>query len=224
MGVVKVVSGFINIPYHPRGPEDYKVLGDELFKGIEPYESLVFDDTLQTPQGTWLANMLKGVSNVSHSIADNPAKNTLDYHCVQHQKFMWLQTAASLDKENPAGVYVWIDYGILHVFGVTVAVIKKFLDRVDSFGTIVLPGCWSKSRDINSSFPCWRFCGGIMVVPRVLVVPFTRLAMGITMRQISETKNVEWEVNTLARVELLDQLPISWYQADHNASMFENLP
>jgi hypothetical protein len=40
------------------------------------------------------------------------------------------------------------------------------------------------------------------------------------LRHIDMTKNVEWEVNTLARVEIAGQVPIRWYQADHNETLF----
>ena len=37
------------------------------------------------------------------------------YHCVQNQKFGWLSAAKKHDTEDPAQMYVWIDYGILHM-------------------------------------------------------------------------------------------------------------
>jgi len=221
MALVKVVSGFIDIPGHPRGPADYKALGEQLVTAIEPHEGLIFDSDQQTVGTTWLAQYLKSVPNVAHSIGDNPEKNTMAYHCVQHEKFAWLSAAAKADM---ADIYVWIDYGILHVPGVTAAVIQKFLTRIEDYGqAVVMPGCWPKA-DVKHQNPCWRFCGGLIAVPRALVQLFTRAAMGIAVRQIMTTRNVEWEVNTLARLEQHDQVPIMWYQSDHNETMFEALP
>jgi len=218
---VKVVTGYIDIPNHPRGTTDYKALGEQLLGSLGDVEALVFDSDQQKVQDTWLANFLRGVPNVSHSVSDNPDKNTLAYHAVQHQKFEWLRVAHSMDT---ADTFVWIDYGIMHIPSITAPVIQKFLSRVDSYGKVTLPGCWPKKRDIDPAHPCWRFCGGVMVVPRALIKPFTAYAMGTAARRISETRNVEWEVNTLARLELLDQVPMAWYQADHNETMFTGAP
>ena len=224
--VVKIVTGYTEIPNHPRGTADYRALGEQLLAAIVPDEGLVFDHASQTWQDTFLARLVKSQSNISHSVADNPEKNTLAYHCVMHQKFEWLRTAAALDIENPADVYVWIDFGIMHVPGVTAAVIRKYLDRIGDYGgQIMIPGCWPKSRDgISGSVPCWRFCGGLFSVPRPLVNTFTTAATRLAVRQIMTTRNIEWEVNTLARLEQMTQVPFGWYQADHNETMFEALP
>lgn len=218
---VKVVTGYIDIPNHPRGSTDYRALGEKLLGSLGDIEALVFDSDQQKVQDTWLAQYIRGVPNVTWSVADNPDKNTLAYHCVQHQKFEWLRTALL---DNDADPLVWIDFGIMHIPSITAAVIQKFLNYADGYGRVTLPGCWPKKREIDPHVPCWRFCGGLMVVPRALVKPFTTFAMGTAARHISETKNVEWEVNTLARLELLDQVPMAWYQADHNETMFTGAP
>jgi hypothetical protein len=46
----------------------------------------------------------------------------------------------------------------------------------------------------------------------------------MAVRQIKETNKVEWEVNTLARLEQCSSLPIWQYRADHDASMFTAYP
>jgi len=169
---------------------------------------------------TWLARYLHNPANITHSIADNAAKNTMAYHCVQHQKFAWIAAA-----EQEADVIIWIDYGILHVPGVTAAVIQKYLERAGDYGSAVtLPGCWPKQAAIDGRFPHWRFCGGLLAVPRPLVKTFTTAARGIAIRQIEATKNVEWEVNTLARLEQAQVVPMAWYQADHDHTMFSAAP
>ncbi len=224
MANVKIVTGYIDIPNHPRGPNDYRDLGAKLLEAVDGYEALVFDSPDQSPGQTWLANVLKGLPNITHSVADNPEKNTLPYHCVQHQKFGWLAAAKEQDTEDPSQMYVWIDYGLMHVPGVTAAVIRKYLERVSDYGgAVTMPGCWPKG-EVPHDRPCWRFCGGLMAVPSSLVKIFTRSAMGVAVRQIMATRNVEWEVNTLARLEALDEVPMTWYKADHNETMFSAAP
>ncbi len=219
--IVKVVTGYIDIPNHPRGANDYRALGEQLLGSLGDVEALVFDSEKLTVQDTWLAGYTRTISNLSHAVADNPEKNSLAYHCVQHEKFTWLAQAAELEQ---ADFYVWIDFGILHLKDVTASVIQNYLSRVENYGhAVVMPGCWPKQREVSHQIPCWRFCGGLISVPRGLMKSFAHLVRGVTARQIAETHVVEWEVNSLARVELLDQIPIQWYKADHNATMFTGL-
>ena len=220
MTKLKVVTGYIPIKDFPRSAEDYGERGEklrELKHPIQPFYGNV--------SSTWMYQMIECLKFYpTWAIADDRKKNTLAYHCVQHQKFGWLSAAKMLDTEDPAQMYVWIDYGILHVPGVTPEVIQKYLARIDNCGgAVTLPGCWLIG-DVPHDRPCWRFCGGLMAVPSPLVKIFTRSAMGVAMRQISATRNVEWEVNTLARLEALDEVPMKWYKADHDQTMFTGAP
>ncbi len=86
MAIVKVVTGYIDIPNHPRGAYDYRVLGEKLLAAIDGYEALVFDGPEQTVADTWMAQALKGMPNITRSVADNPEKNTLPYHCCLRPK------------------------------------------------------------------------------------------------------------------------------------------
>lgn len=227
MAPVRVVTGFIPIPNHPRAAEEYKVLGGKLLEELKDYDVVAVDQG-PTVAGTWLAQQLQNVGNVTHSVSDNPDKNTLAYHCVQHEKFAWLRGLVEMENANgmeKAANYVWIDYGILHVPGVTGEVLRRYLDRADSVGAAVtIPGCWPRRADIPHDHPCWRFCGGLFNCPRPLVKPFTTGVLAMALRQIHQTRNVEWEVNSMARFELTEMVPMAWYQADHNETMFTGAP
>src|SRR5260221_13030639 len=125
MPKVKVVTGYVPIQNHPRSAATYGKLGEEAFRNL-PYPVRSYYWPLQ---GTWLQRQLDICPfEYTHSIADNPAKNSVAYHCVNHQKFEWLAEEAMLDPEPD--VFVWIDYGILHVPGVTHKVLRDFLGRI----------------------------------------------------------------------------------------------
>lgn len=215
MGTVRVVTGYVPIPLHPRGPAEYGKLGEEMFgELIKDFPVFPFYEKLKD---CWLWEMAdKMIIPPTHSVADNPAKNSLEYHCVNHQKFDWL--ARMSDHKDVEDTLVWLDYGIGHVPGVTVAVVKEFLNRIKE-NDLAIPGCWTRDTIVlNDKVPCWRFCGGVMVVPTKQA---NKLYMAVrkNMRaHLQLTKNVSWEVNTLARIE--PQLDIRWYQADHNETMF----
>ena len=59
-----------------------------------------------------------------------------------------------------------------------------------------------------------------MVVDRRDVQPLKNLIQAIALLHINVTKNVTWEVNSLARAEQPGKVPIRWYAADHNEQLF----
>lgn len=218
MNKVKVVTGYIPIAGHPRGPAEYGALGEklkELKAPVQPFYAAI--------TSTWLYQMIERLPFTPvWAISDNAQKNTLPYHCVNHQKFQWLYDATRMDEDSD--YFVWIDYGICHVTGIDPAVINDFLDRVKRKPrrhVIAVPGCWPIGQ-IDDEHPCWRFCGGLMVMPRELVQPLKNLVQAMALLHVGATKKITFEVNTLARVEQTGKLPLQWYKADHDRSMLEN--
>ena len=218
--MITVVSAYVPIIGHPRSEDDYYKLGHKLLN--IKHRILFTEDYVPN---CWLYQYLTrrypDDHGVNHSIADNPEKNSLAYHIVMAQKTEWLETAARM---NDADVFVWIDFGIFHVPGVTVEIIDAFLDRADGERSITIPGCWEKDQfEYNDSWPYWRFCGGVWIVPRQYVAPLNRAMKREYVRWLEQTNNVSWEVNTLARLEKNDKdFPVWWYKADHNETLFTN--
>jgi hypothetical protein len=215
MTKIRVVTGFVPIPKHPRPPEEYSALGIQLKALNAPLKAFY-----NTVEDCWL---WKQVSEMpvwpTHHFADNPKKNTPAYHIVNHQKFEWLGAASLIDRE--ADVFVWLDYGILHVPGVTIEVLNNFLSTVKK-DDLAIPGCWGRDRPIDDSIPHWRFCGGLAVVPRSKLLQLDREFKDRTMRNLRLKMKMTWEVNDLARVEKYGATAIRWYEADHNETMFTN--
>jgi hypothetical protein len=222
--MITVVSAFVPIPGHPRSEAEYHQLAEPLVAMRDRIPLMVAEGELDK---CWLFRHLydqyaMDTSHFSHSVSDNPQKNSLAYHIVQAQKTEWLELAMAVDFLSD--VFVWIDYGIFHVPGVTPRVIEEFVKRVDSETAIAIPGCWEQgSFTYSDEHPCWRFCGGVMVVPRKYVRPLNLAMKREYVRWLMENHIVSWEVNTLARVEYLEpDLPFCWYKADHDKTMFTN--
>jgi len=212
--MVAVVTGYAQIPDFPRSPEEYECLGLKL-SDLRAAPVQVFRSALED---CWLYEHVRD-RHVDHAVADNPKKNSLAYHVVQHQKTAWLVSALAT---NPlADILVWIDYGIFHVPGVTADVIDDFLRRIVARHEIAIPGCYA-SACASIDWPDWRFCGGLFVVPRELVCPFHEAVREVTLERLATTGRVTWEVNDWAEVEHRKLVPIRWYKADHNATLFTN--
>jgi hypothetical protein len=219
--VILAVSGFVPIAGHPRPAEEYRKLADQLFDTGIPL--LMMDGDLEM---CWLyRHLCERKKKFTHSVADNPAKNSVAYHCVQAEKSEWLMTAVDVSRchECWPDIFVWLDAGIFHVPGVTSQIILDFMRRAEAEQTIAIPGCWNRDYKYDDRYPCWRFCGGVWVVPRQYVAALDAAMKQEYKRHLALTDNLSWEVNTLARVEQrYPDLPIWHYQADHDASMFGN--
>jgi len=216
--MITVVTGYVELPNHPRPKREYEQLVRKLFN-IE-HSVLLYKPELEE---CWLHQYLcNSEQSCTHSVSDNPAKNTLGYHIVQAQKTQWIEKAWV---EYPkTDVFVWIDAGIFHVPGVTAKIIDDFLARAEGERAVTIPGCWPKGTyTYDDNHPCWRFCGGVMVVPKKYVVQFNDAMQNEYVRWIEETGNVSWEVNTLARLEERNpEFPLWWYAADHDQTLFTN--
>lgn len=213
----RLVTGYVPIKGHPRGPEEYGALGEKL--GGVPVRKRAFYQQLES---TWLWKFIHSSRVIPRvSTADAPAKNTLAYHCVQHQKTEWL--LAAMETYPDEDVYVWVDYGIFHQPGICNEAIVKFMSSLDD-KAIYAPGCWDKPDVIGRSQPCWRFCGSVLAVPKKFVPLLHFACVRAATKHIRTTNNVEWEVNTWARVERRERLPWCWYKADHDVSQFWNAP
>ncbi len=221
--MITAVTAFVPIPDHPRSVEEFHRLAAPLLNMSDQIPLLSADSDIES---CWLYQHLFDRFNMdetefSHSISDNPQKNTLAYHIVQAQKTEWLVAAAQIDPS--ADVFVWIDYGIFHVPGVTGRIISDFLKRADNEQTITIPGCWGTDYVYDDDNPCWRFCGGVIIVPRNYLDRLNHAMKCEYIRWLELTRNISWEVNTLARVEKLNpNLPIWWYKADHDQTLFTN--
>lgn len=211
--MITAVTAYVPIPGHPRSEETYRELGDKLLELDIPM--IVLSGSIEL---CWMHQYLQArQKRFTHSIADNPKKNSIAYHIVQAQKSEWLTVAADCSQ---ADVFVWIDYGIFSVPGVNGKDICDFMLRARNEKAIAIPGCWDSDYTYDDRWPCWRFCGGVIVVPRSQVIKFDTAMKSEYMDWLDRTNNLSWEVNTLARVEKNFRLPIWHYKADHNASLF----
>jgi hypothetical protein len=209
-----IVTGYVPIPGHPRLPREYQELMQKLCALPVPIRS-----ALGVLEECWLFKYLVQQDEpVTVCVGDNPQKNTLAYHIVQAQKAEWLAMASDA---CDADVLVWIDCGIFHLPDINGDTIVDFMRRVEGEQSIVIPGCWDQGFTYSDDHPVWRFCGGVIVMPRRYAWEFFNAVKAEYIRWIKLHNRVTWEVNTLCRVEeRYPELPLWWFKADHNATMF----
>ena len=214
---VAVVTGYVSIPGHPRSREEYDRLAAN-FRDLTAAPVHAFRCELTD---CWLHAHVAN-RQVVHGVADNPSKNTVAYHVVQHQKTAWVLQAR--DTVPDADVLVWLDYGIFSQPGVTARAIDDYLRRIRPSSSVALPGAWDKRKSAAADWqnPDWRFCGSSFVVPRQLAQAFHDAVSEVTLERLSADGRLTWEVNDWAEVERRDMLPMRWYRATHDQTQFTN--
>lgn len=195
------VTGYIQLPCTHRSPEEYAALGSRLLGACR--RAVFFRRTLAD---TWMAKRLGGV--------EPGGKDSVAYHCVQHEKFQWLEDAGAAE-DSAADTLVWLDYGIMHMEGMTEAAVARLLERVEESppDRIVSPSAGRNHE--GGATPDWLFLGGVLVVPRHMAALLNRLCR-------ADANHERWEVNTLAAVARRRPELFGFYAANHDVSMLEN--
>ena len=150
---------------------------------------------------------------------DNPAKNSLEYHCVQHQKVEWLATAANMDQE--ADTFVWLDYGIMHLPGMNGDYLTTFLDKIRK-ERLCHPWLLAGRRGYRPIIRAGVSVAACLLFPRADVDRLGKDIQSCYPDLHSGMKKVSFEVNMLALVEQTNIPNLRWYEADHNVTMFTN--
>jgi hypothetical protein len=214
---IRVVTGFVPIPDHPRSAAEYARLAENL-RQIRAAPLTTFEATIDQ---CWLHAPARQ-ARATHAEGDNPLKNTLAYHVVQHQKTEWLRIAAEMFPDDP--VFVWIDNGMFSQPGHSVPLIDAFLDRARHERAISAPGCWdtrtAAAYGTEENYPSWRFCGSVLVAHRDHVKTFADAVRAVTLERLARARHVTWEVNDWSRVEAGGTCSIRWYRADHDQTQF----
>lgn len=206
-----LVTGYVRLPSTHRTPDTYYELGQRLIQIGLPTVAYY-----QPLEECWLArhHMARGV-DVLPNHAPHHGKDTLAYHCVQHEKSAWLARSA---RHRQPGTLIWIDYGILHVPGVTPELIQKFYERIDKMAPsqITMPGIWPITTPVVDDQVSWIVAGGVVVMPTWAAEWFHREC-------VAAVDEPTWEVNTWARVCQRWPEHIRRYPADHNELLFTGL-
>ena len=208
------IEGHINVPGEPRPEPWYKERG-------KLFDQLVFPVTFYEQNYTdwvWFKKLADLYPGAQVAQADNPLKNTVEYHAVQHQKNQWL-----FDADAHGEVLVWLDYGIAHQPNVTAEVINDFLCRVaeNEIDAVTMPGCLPAEKR-SPLYPNWRFCGSTVICPANLAGPFFEATLQVAADRLFFDNQVTWEVNDWADAELRGDVPFAWYPGDHNSTQFTN--
>ena len=214
-----LVTGYVRLDLPNRSHEDYERLGRQLVGAAEAGGHLVnvFGGTVED---CWHWHLSAG----AELPLGNPGKDSRDFLAVQHQKTAWVADAAKI---TDADVLVWMDYGLLHVPGITADMVPAFLERAAASAPrdrVGMASIWGPPRRI----PDWRsvewWCaGGVFTVPRSMAFAWHDAVVdrAVAMRAGG---HVTWEVNTWATAWARCSNVVRPWLCDHNETILEAGP
>lgn len=224
--MVTLVTGYVRLNGGHRSHERYLQLGRRLI-GLGLPTVCFYDgpaaDVCPTPktevrpaslESCWLYRASRGAAPPG----GNPAKDTVDYCVVQHQKSAWLAEVARFSD----GPVVWVDFGILHL-PVTDKIVRDFIERVAAAppARIALPAIWPMGGRplIDWTRPAWYVAGGVVVMPADQGEWFHGRCRDYATLQIETSRRSTWEVNTWAAVVRDHRDRFDRYRSDHDATL-----
>jgi len=214
-----LVTGYIRLDLPNRSHDEYERLGRQLVGAAEAGGHLVnvFGGTVED---CWHWHLSAG----AELPLGNPGKDSREFLAVQHQKTAWVADAAKI---TDADVLVWMDYGLLHVPGVTADMVPAFLGRAAASAPrdrVGMASIWGPPRRI----PDWRsvewWCaGGVFTVPRSMAFAWHDAVVD-RATAIRAAGHVTWEVNTWASAWARCSNVVRPWLCDHNETILEAGP
>ena len=225
-----LVTGYVRLDNENRNHERYTELGQRLLgTGVPTVAFLDPDVIVRTrPEFLRLHASLEScwywqASDGTVLPGGNPKKDTRSFLSVQHEKTAWVAEAARC---TDAEMLVWMDFGLLHVEGITEDAIRAFLLRAADAprDRISMASIWGPPSHRVAPFKvAWHCAGGVFVVPRRLAEWF-HSAVKREAANVLAAGFATWEVNTWANVWHNHPDKFRHWQCDHNATLLEAGP
>lgn len=154
----------------------------------------------------------------------HPTKDTKEFFSLMNTKIEFLQKAAALTDDL---TLIWLDMGILKIATHKERCIERLRAlHTCPFKKITIPGCWSHMPVCDVNRVNWRFCGGLLIVPRRFLERFYNHSKNVLTDFCTlPIYKLTWETNVWSVIEYCaEKENILWYQADHNDSMIMACP
>jgi hypothetical protein len=213
------VTGYIRLDLPNRQHAEYERLGGELVAAAREggHEVQTFGGRVDD---CWHWSLSEGATLP----IGNPDKDTRKFHAVQHEKTSWVVNAS---ERTDTGILVCMDYGLLHVPGITADMVPAFLERAaasaprDRLGIASIWGAPFRQPDWRSVE--WWCAGGVFTVPRSLAFAWHDAVVDRAIAMRSEG-HVTWEVNTWATAWARWSNVARPWLCDHNETILEAGP
>jgi hypothetical protein len=227
-----IVTGFYDI-YNK--PENFKKYFDLFYKvGISGIPIILFT----SPNFAEQFKTFPSVMTISIELSDfelynlcinfdgdlpeirNNNKDTKEFLALMNSKIEFILNASRLCTDD---TFIWIDFGILKIIHNIDNFINKLkLINEKRLDKIIIPGCWGKGYSFSFNTVNWRFCGGVLIIPKSHIESFYNYSKIILKNEYNIPNfKLTWETNIWNLIEQIyyKNDEIQWYSADHNDSI-----
>jgi len=168
---------------------------------------------------------------------DNPSKDTLEYMFIQCHKTEWMKMAIQLTfhikhentvlKFNEISKFMWVDFGIYHVFNNTELFYNAFknLNKIYTIDRVRIGSCIHPNNKYHTDIYkniAWYFAGGVFGGSSDVLMRFSQLMKEECVNIIKERKHLMWEVNVWYLIYLKEPELFDTYICNHNESIISN--
>lgn len=151
-------------------------------------------------------------------------KDTKEFFSLMNTKIEFMKKAMAHTQDQ---TLIWLDMGLLKIATHKDRCIERLRTlHAASFDKITIPGCWSHMPACDVNRVNWRFCGGLLIVPRPFLQRFYDHSKNVLTDFCTlPIYKLTWETNVWSVIEYCaEREHILWYQADHNDSMIMACP
>lgn len=157
---------------------------------------------------------------------DNLSKDTMDYIFTMCNKTEFIRKAIELDVFNSTN-YVWVDFGIRHVFDCTDDVFIQTLNALHNkqYNKIRMGHIWDLSTNYNIDLIrniAWYFAGGVFGGDKNSLLTFADLMKTKCTEIIYNNNTIMWEVNIWYIIYNENSELFSPYKCNHSNSIINN--
>jgi hypothetical protein len=157
---------------------------------------------------------------------DNPKKDTMEYMFIMCNKTEWIRKAIEIDPFKSDN-YVWVDFGIRHVFNCEDIEFIEKLNRVyyKKYDKIRIANIWNLQHRWNVNILTqinWYFAGGVFGGNKEQLLLFSDLMKSKCMEIIFRHNTIMWEVNIWYLIYLENSQLFDPYPSNHNDTLIDN--
>jgi hypothetical protein len=155
-----------------------------------------------------------------------PKKDSIDYMLTICNKTELIKKAILLNYFNTDN-FIWVDFGIKHVFKCSD---DEFIEKLNNLynkynSTIRIAAIWNLEYNYNIDVyknVAWYFAGGVFGGNKNMLLQFAELMKTKCIEIITTKKTIMWEVNIWYLIYLENKELFYAYYCDHNDSIIDN--
>lgn len=237
---VKIVSALISNVNNYRSVEKYIELG-KILLGINLHKIIFLDEFAYellkdyendftaiikiNKNDVYLFNLKDEITNFG-LCTDNINKDTLEYILCICSKTEWIRKAIEYDGFNELNNYIWIDFGIRHLFQNDDVFSNAVLNlKTKFYNKVRIASIWNLDYKYNVNLSkniSWYFAGSVFGGDSKYLIAFADKMKNICLNLIKTEKSLPWEVNLWYLIYLENKELFSCYNSNHNNTIIDN--